>query len=79
MELEFTKHEENEIDRCRATAEKNKTRKSNFIFLEEINNYRKNIVIDPKFSNFFDPKWYQFYINDPECIVCSSYFVQNKG
>ena len=47
----------------------------NFIFLEEINNYRKNIVIDPKFSNFFDPKWYQFYINDPECIVCSPYFV----
>ena len=29
--------------------------------------------------NSFDPKWCRFHIDKPECIVCSPYFVQNKG
>ena len=35
--------------------------------------------IDPKFSNLFDPKPCRFHIDNPECIVCSPYYVQNKG
>ena len=38
--------------RPEAAAEKNKTRKNNFIFPEEINNCRKNFVIDPYFQTF---------------------------
>ena len=41
-----------DFDRWRAADEKNKTRKNNFIFSEEINNCRKNFVIDPNFQTF---------------------------